>query len=133
LKDISIHIKRWKSPFQELQNLSNPICKEKEANKFTKFATPSTINSREPNMRIVQAKLVGIEEKIKSTSGTTYPKCGRRFRAVTGRIVPPIEAPAATKPMAKPRRLLNQWATTAGVGEKTPPQPIWTETKGKCR
>jgi len=53
----------------------------------------------------------------------TDPTLGSRFLAVIGSTVPPIEEPMAKKPMAKPRRCLNQWAITARVGPTAPPHP----------
>ena len=50
---------------------------------------------------------------------------GIRLFASIGNNVPPTEEPAATYPIANPRRFLNQWAMTAAVGLKIPPHPSW--------
>jgi hypothetical protein len=48
---------------------------------------------------------------------------GIRLFTSIGNNVPPIEEPAATYPIANPRRFLNQWAMIAVVGLKIPPHP----------
>ena len=48
---------------------------------------------------------------------------GIKLFASIGNNVPPTEEPAATYPIANPRRFLNQWAMTAVVGLKIPPHP----------
>lgn len=87
----------------------------KEKARLTKFAITRLTRRKRASIRIVHGKL-GVKWAFDNRSCQkleTHPTSGISFRAAMGRTVPPIDEPTATKPIARPRRRLNQCAMTA--------------------
>jgi hypothetical protein len=85
-------------------------------------AIPRVASSVNPIIRIVHLKLKKQEDqKIFNTNyRDPYPTSSMSLLAMMGRMVPPIEDPTATKPIAIPSFFLNQCETTADNAPKSP-------------